>query len=69
MKRFADDTSLFTIVNDKNENPNITNNDLLQISKLAYNWKILFNPDPEKPAQEVLFSRKYTNHISQQYAG
>ena len=21
-------------------------------------WKILFNPDPSKPAQEVLFSRK-----------
>ena len=29
------------------------------ISSWAYNWKMLFNPDPKKPAQEVLFSRKY----------
>ena len=28
------------------------------MSKWAYNWKMLFNPDPSKPAQEVLFSRK-----------
>ena len=28
------------------------------LSKWAYNWKMLFNPDPSKPAQEVLFSRK-----------
>ena len=55
VKLFADDTSFFTIVKDKNESANIINNDLLQISKLAYNWKMLFNPDPNKPAQEVLF--------------
>ena len=29
------------------------NNDMRQISKWAYNWKMLFNPDPRKPAQEV----------------
>ena len=28
------------------------------ISKWAYNWKMLFNADPIKPAQEVLFFRK-----------
>ena len=58
VKLFADDTSLFTTVKDKNESANIINNDLWQISKWAYNWKMLFNPDPNKPAQEVLFSRK-----------
>ena len=58
MKLFANDTSLFTIVKDKNESANIINNDLFQISKWAYNWKILFNTDPNKSAQEVLFSRK-----------
>ena len=58
MKLFADDTSLFTVVKDKNESANIINNNLLQISKWAYNWKMLFNPDPNKPTQEVLFSRK-----------
>ena len=49
-KLFADGTSLFTIVKDKNESANTFNNDLLLISKWAYNWKILFNPDPSKPA-------------------
>ena len=57
-KLFADDTSLFAVANDKNVCPNILNNDLLAISKWAFNWKMLFNPDPKKPAQEVLFSRK-----------
>ena len=57
-KLFADDTSFFTIVKDKNESANILNNDLLLISKWAYNWKMLFNPNPSKPAQEVLFSTK-----------
>ena len=58
-KLFADDTSLFTIVKDKNKSANILNNDLQSISTWAYNWKMLFSPDPKKPAQEVLFSRKY----------
>ena len=37
VRLFANDTSLSTIVKDKNESANITSNDLLQISKLAYN--------------------------------
>ena len=57
-KLFHYDTSLFTIVKDKNESANILNNDLFLISRWAYNWKMLFNPDPSKPAQEVIFSRK-----------
>ena len=57
-KLFHYDTSLFTIVKDKNESANILNNDLFLISRWAYNWKILFNPDLSKPAQEVIFSRK-----------
>ena len=57
-KLFADDTSLFAVADDKNVCANILNNDLLTISKWAFNWKMLFNPDPKKPAQEVLFSRK-----------
>ena len=57
-KLFADDTSLFTIVKDENESANVLNNDLSLISEWAFNWKMLFNPDPTKPAQEVLFSRK-----------
>ena len=57
-KLFADDISLFTVVKDRNVSANILNNDLQLISQWAYKWKMLFNPDPKKPAQEVLFSRK-----------
>ena len=57
-KLFADDTTLFTIVKDKTESANILSNNLSEISKWAYDWKMLFNPDPCKPAQEVVFSRK-----------
>ena len=53
-KLFADGISLFTIANDKKA----LNNDLSLISKWAFNWKMLFNPDPQKLAQEVLFSRR-----------
>ena len=35
-KLFADDTSLFTIVKDKNESADVLNNDLLLISKWTY---------------------------------
>ena len=64
-KLFADDTSLFTVVRDVKESADILNNDLSLISKWAFSWKMLFNPDPNKPAQEVLFSRKKKaqNHL------
>ena len=57
-KLFADDTSLFTVVQDEIESANVLNDDLCSISKWAFNWKMLFNPDPSKPAQEVLFFKK-----------
>ena len=63
-KLFADDRSLFTLLKDKNESTSIPNNDILLISKWAYNWKMLFNPDPTKPAHEVIFSKKKDNSNS-----
>ena len=57
-KLFTDDTSLFTIVKDKQDSADVLNNDLSLISKWAFNWKMLFNPDTNKPVQEVLFFRK-----------
>ena len=57
-KLFADDTSLFTIIKDKQESAYFPNKDQSLISKWDFNWKMLFNPDTNKPAQEVLFSRK-----------
>ena len=57
-KPFATDKSLFTIIKDKQESADILNHNLSLIYKWAFNWKMLFNPDPKKPAQEVLFSKK-----------
>ena len=34
------------------------NDDLNRINNWAFQWKMSFNPDPNKQAQEVLFSRK-----------
>ena len=57
-KFFADDASLFTIIKYVNEKANALNNDLSLISNWAFNWKMLFNPDLTKPAQEMLFLKK-----------
>ena len=55
-KLFADDT--FFIVQDLNESAKYLNLDLSVILQWACQWKMLFNPDPKNPAQEVIFSRK-----------
>ena len=57
-KLFADDTSLFSVVHNANITPKELNNDLVKISRWAYQWKMNFNLDPRKQAQEVIFSRK-----------
>ena len=41
VKHFADDTSLFSAVNDPNISANELNKDLKLISEWAYKWKIL----------------------------
>ena len=38
---------------------NDLNNHLRKISNWAFQWKMSFNPDPSKQAQEVIFSRKH----------
>ena len=58
VKLFADHTSLFSIMNDGNESFENLRNDLSIISNWAYQWKMYFNPDRSKQAQEVIFSRK-----------
>ena len=58
VKFFAGDTVLFSIVN----GPLITaidlNHDLNIICQWAHQWKMEFNPDPTKQANEILFSCK-----------
>ena len=56
MKFFADDTMLFSIVNDPALSANNLNHDLRLIQQWAYQWKMEFNPDPSKQATEVIFS-------------
>ena len=36
----------------------VLNNDLQALSNWAFQWKMQFNPDPIKQAQEVYFSKK-----------
>ena len=58
VKLFADDTSIFPVTDDVNVSLVQLNNDLLKISKWPYQWKMSFNPDVSKQAQEFVFSRK-----------
>ena len=57
-KLFADDTSLFSVIFDKDLSAKNLNDDLSRVNNRAFQWKMSFNPDPNKQAQEVLFSRK-----------
>ena len=63
-KLFVDDTSLFSVVKNVDTSNIDLNNDLKKISKWVFQWKMNFNPDPTKQAQELIFSRKVqtTNH-------
>ena len=54
---FADDTSLFSIVNCVNTSASTLNSDLLKIQDWAHQWKMSFNIGRTKQAQEI-FSRK-----------
>ena len=58
VKFFADDTMLFSIVNDPVISANDLDRDLNVINQWAYQWKMEFNPDPNKQATELLFSCK-----------
>ena len=58
VKLFADDTSVFSVVRDPINTSRKLNNDLYKDSLWAYKWKMSFNPDPSKQAQELIFSWK-----------
>ena len=59
-KLFADDSSLFSVVNDINTSACDLNEDLEKIVDWAFKWKMNFNSDPNKQAQEIIFNRKKT---------
>ena len=58
VKLFADDTSLFTVVQEPNAAAEDMNHDLELISQWAHDWRMSFNPDPQKQAVELLLSKK-----------
>ena len=58
VKFFADDTMLYSIVHDPIQSASELNHDLEIINQWAYQWKMSFNPDPNKQAAEILFSCK-----------
>ena len=55
---FADDTSLFVIVDDPLVAHDILMHDLNLVEIWANQWRMSFNPDPSKPPIEVIFSTK-----------
>ena len=62
---FPDDTSLFSVVHNNNTLAEVLNRDLQKISEWAHKWKMSFNPDVSKQAQEVIFSRKQVKSVHQ----
>ena len=59
---FADDTSLFLVVNNIHVSATTLSNDLSQLSNLGFNWKIIFNSDSTKHARQVIAGK--LNHVS-----
>ena len=57
-KLFADDTSLFSVVHHITDTAKLLKSDLSKINGWALLWKMSFNPDPKKQAQEIIFSHK-----------
>ena len=54
-KLFADGTSLFKVVYDEQVSSSVLNNDLETIKLWAFQYKMQFNPDPNKQAVQMLF--------------
>ena len=58
VKLFVDNTSVFFVAHNITDSVNLLNSDLSKINEWALQWKMSFNPDPTKQAQEIIFSRK-----------
>ena len=58
VKCFADDTSLFSVVNDPVSSAVNLQHDLNLITELAYQWKMSFNPNPTKQTEQTLVFSK-----------
>ena len=54
---FATDTSLFLVVRNIHASATTLSHVLNVLTNWAFQWKMIFNPDLSKQAQEVIFSR------------
>ena len=61
---FANDTSHLSKVVDTFNSQNALNSDLESVSNWAYEWKLQFNPDAKKQANEAIFCRKSNTYMS-----
>ena len=57
-KLFGDNTSLFSVVNNIHTGATTLSQDINAITNWAFRWKMIFNPDLSKQAEEVIFNRK-----------
>ena len=63
VKLFADDTLLFSVVHDTSTSSCDLNYDLNRVREWACKWKMSFNPELSKQAQEVIFTRKLQKKV------
>ena len=67
MKLFADDNSLFSVVQNKEKSANEINEDLKPISEWTFQWKMSFSPDRSRQAQAAIFSPKTNKTLPPYY--
>ena len=63
IKLFADDTSLYIIVDEPVHAAHTLNSDLVKISRWAKQWLVTFNPDK---SEAILFSKKYNSFVKEE---
>ena len=69
-KLFADDVSLNALMYDKNVSSKNLQDDLSRLYDWSTKWKMIFNPDPTKPAEKVIFTnRNETSYETVTYSG
>ena len=66
-KYFADDTSLFLVIHDVDTSVNKLNNDLYQINKWAFQWKIALTQTQPNRSKKLVLVKKLRNFIILRY--
>ena len=57
-KLFADDVSLISALHDQNSCTQSLRDDIGKLEDWTNKWKMSFNPDPAKPAENVIFTNR-----------